>query len=203
MGHYDHLNYNGVLSVSPYYNKPSQPGLLNHFRKVADSSPKPVLLYNIPGRTGVRLNLETIKELSTHKNIVGVKESTENISLAIRMAAMMPKNFLIISGDDVLTLPIMSVGGKGAISVIANMFPEQFSQMVNACLENDYDRAREINFSFLDINKAIMEEGNPIGVKYAMSKLGLCKPHVREPLVMPSEKLKDKIDKLLKREVAF
>ncbi len=196
--HFASVSYDGVLSVTPYYNKPSQAGLIKHFQIIADRSEVPVMLYNIPGRAGVQLSLETISELAKHDNIFGIKEATESVFNSFELVSKLGPDFKVVSGDDVITLPILSVGGEGVISVIANLLPSQFSSMVKACLANDFVKAREINLSFLELNKAIFAEGNPVGIKYAMSAMGLCQPYVRQPLEMPSEDLRQHIDGLVK-----
>jgi 4-hydroxy-tetrahydrodipicolinate synthase len=196
----EHTNFRGVtalLSVSPYYNKPSQEGIYQHFKKVADVSPVPVILYNVPARTSSNLTAETTLRLAQHKNIIGVKEASGNLEQCMRIARRKPKNFLLISGDDLITLPLYSIGGAGVISVLANAYPQVFKKLTSHAAAGNFSKAAAETFSFLDIHGPMYEEGNPTGVKYVLSLLGICKPHVRLPLVEPSAALKKKIEKAL------
>jgi 4-hydroxy-tetrahydrodipicolinate synthase len=187
-----------LLSVSPYYNKPSQEGIYLHFKKIADASPVPVLLYNIPGRTGSNITAETTLRLATHKNIIGIKESSGNLEQCMKIAKYMPKDFLLISGDDMLSLPMYAIGGKGVISVLANPFPVTFRKVKEHVFAGNYAKASQELYKLLDINGAMYEEGNPIGVKYVLSLLGISEPHVRLPHAPASAALKKKIDTLFK-----
>jgi len=184
-----------ILSVSPYYNKPSQEGIYQHFKKVADASPLPVILYNVPGRTSSNLTADTTLRLAQHKNIVGVKEASGNLEQCMTIAKEKPTNFLLISGDDLLTVPICSIGGVGVISVLANAFPTIFQKMMEHALSGNYQKAKTEAFKLLEINGPMYEEGNPTGVKYLLSLLRVCNPHVRLPLAQPSAGLKKKIEK--------
>lgn len=195
---YDWVGIDGILSVCPYYVKPSQTGLLHHFTALADKSPVPVFLYNIPGRTGVNLNADTTIALSNHPNIVGIKEASADLSQAIDIAKGVNKDFMLIGGDDVLTVPMISVGGVGAISAISNVFPKSTSAMANFALESNFDEANQHLHNFCGMNKLFFEEGNPVGVKAVLSELGLCHSYVRPPLVQASEGLKKKIKEALK-----
>jgi len=191
-------NFRGVsalLSVSPYYNKPSQEGIYQHFKKVADASPVPVILYNVPGRTSSNISASTILRLAQHKNIIGVKEASGNLEQCMKIAKEKPANFQLISGDDLLTVPICAVGGVGVISVLANSFPVVFQEMTQSALAGNYSKDKAEVFKLLEINGPMYEEGNPTGVKYLLSILRICNPHVRLPLVEPSAGLKKKIDK--------
>lgn len=193
-------NFRGVsalLSVSPYYNKPSQEGIYQHFKKVADASPVPVILYNVPGRTSSNISANTTLRLAQHKNIAGVKEASGNLEQCMKIAKEKPASFLLISGDDLLTVPICSVGGVGVISVLANAFPVIFNKMMEQSLAGNYNKAKLEAFKLLEINGPMYEEGNPTGVKYLLSLLKICNPHVRLPLVEPSTGLKKKIEKAL------
>lgn len=193
-------NFRGIsaiLSVSPYYNKPSQEGIYQHFKKVADASPVPVILYNVPGRTSSNLSADTTLRLAQHKNIIGVKEASGNLEQCMKIAKEKPANFLLISGDDLLTVPICSIGGVGVISVLANAFPTIFQKMTEYALAGNHAKAKTEAFKLIDINGPMYEEGNPTGVKYVLSQLKICHPHVRLPLVEPSIKLKTKIEKVL------
>jgi len=190
-------NFRGVsaiLSVSPYYNKPSQEGIRQHFKKIADTSPVPVILYNIPGRTASNLAAETILKLAQHKNIIGVKEASGNFEQCMKIAKGKPKDFLLISGDDLFTLPLYSIGGVGVISVLANAFPITFKKITENAKAENYLKAATETFKLLEINGPMYEEGNPTGVKYLLSLMKICKPHVRLPLVEPSAGLRKKIE---------
>jgi 4-hydroxy-tetrahydrodipicolinate synthase len=184
-----------ILSVSPYYNKPSQEGIYQHFKKVADASPVPVILYNVPGRTSSNLSADTTLRLAQHSNIVGVKEASGSLEQCMKIAKEKPVNFQLISGDDLLAVPICSVGGVGVISVLANALPTVFQKMMQFALAGNYTKAKAEAFKLLEINGPMYEEGNPTGVKYLLSLMKVCYPHVRLPLVEPSAGLKKKIEK--------
>lgn len=191
-------NFNGVdalLSVSPYYNKPSQEGIYQHFKAVADASPVPVILYNVPGRTASNLTAETTLRLAAHKNIFAVKEASGNVEQCMKIAKAMPKDFLLISGDDLLTVPLYSIGAKGVISVLANAYPVVFQKMKEYAFAADFAKASQEQFKILEINGPMYEEGNPVGVKQVMANMGLCSNHVRLPLLPASEALQKKIKK--------
>jgi len=187
-----------ILSVSPYYNKPSQEGIYQHFKAIAKSSPVPVILYNVPGRTASNLTSETTLRLAKLKNIVGVKEASGNLEQCMRIAKEKPIDFMLISGDDLLTLSIYAIGGVGVISVLANALPKVFAGIKHNIVAKKLSQAQVEQFKILDINALMYEEGNPVGVKYLMSLLGICEPYVRMPLMEASEGLKDKINKLSK-----
>ena len=189
-------NFRGVsalLSVSPYYNKPSQEGIRQHFKKIADACPVPVILYNIPGRTASNMTAEAILKLAQHKNIVGIKEASGNLEQCMKIAKGKPKDFLLISGDDLFTVPLFSIGGVGVISVLANAFPVAFKKMTESAKAENYLKASTETFRFLEINGLMYEEGNPTGIKYLLSLMKICKPHVRLPMVEPSTGLRKKI----------
>lgn len=189
-------NFEGVdalLSVSPYYNKPSQEGIYQHFKAVADASPVPVMLYNVPGRTASNISAETTLRLAAHKNIFAIKEASGNIEQCMKIAKAMPKDFLLISGDDLLTVPLYSIGAKGVISVLANAYPVVFQKMKEFSFAGDFGKASREQFKILEINGPMYEEGNPVGVKQVMADMGLCSNNVRLPLVPASEGLKKKI----------
>lgn len=189
-------NFEGVdalLSVSPYYNKPSQEGIYQHFKAVADASPVPVILYNVPGRTASNITAETTLRLAAHKNIFAIKEASGNIEQCMKIAKAMPKDFLLISGDDLLTVPLYSIGAKGVISVLANAYPVVFQKMKEFSFAGDFAKASKEQFKILEINGPMYEEGNPVGVKQLMTDMGLCGNQVRLPLIEASEGLKKKI----------
>jgi 4-hydroxy-tetrahydrodipicolinate synthase len=190
-------NFKGIsaiLSVSPYYNKPSQDGIVKHFKTIADASPVPVIMYNIPGRTASNMTAETTLKLANHPNIIGTKEASGNIEQCLKIAKYKPKDFLLLSGDDMLTTTIYAMGGQGVISVLANPFPVLFRKMKEYAFAGDFAKASKELFKISDINGPMYEEGNPVGVKYLMSKLNLCQSHVRLPMVTVSSKLARKID---------
>ncbi len=184
-----------LLSVSPYYNKPSQEGIYQHFIAVAEASPVPVILYNVPGRTASNLTAETTLRLAAHKNIFAVKEASGNVEQCMKIAKAMPKDFMLISGDDLLTVPLYSVGAKGVISVLANAYPIVFKKMKDYAFAGDFTKASQEQFKILEINGPMYEEGNPVGVKQVMADLGICSNNVRLPLVPASEALRKKIKK--------
>lgn len=186
-----------LLSASPHYNKPSQRGIVAHYQRLADASPVPVLLYNVPGRTSSNLTAATTLELARHPNIIGIKEASGNLEQCIAIAAAKPDDFLLISGDDMMTTSLISFGGVGIISVLANAFPRRFSDMTRAALAGDFPAASKLLFGFVELNPLMYEESNPVGVKAALAAQGLCSDAVRLPLVEGSEGLKARISKLV------
>lgn len=182
-----------LLSVSPYYNKPSQEGIYQHFKAVADASSVPVLLYNVPGRTASNLTAETTLRLAQHANIIGIKEASGNLEQCMSIAKHAPRNFMLISGDDMLTVPLYAIGSKGVISVLANALPTIFRKMKEYTDAGNYARAQQEQFRLLEINGPMYEEGNPVGVKYLLSELNVCAAYVRLPLVSASPALQRKI----------
>ncbi|WP_426491879.1 4-hydroxy-tetrahydrodipicolinate synthase [Hymenobacter sp. 102] len=186
-----------LLSASPYYNKPTQRGIIAHYQRVADASPVPVLLYNVPGRTSSNLTAATTLELAKHPNIIGIKEASGNLEQCITIAAAKPDDFLLISGDDIMTTSLISFGAVGIISVLANAFPRRFSDMTRAALAGDFPAASKLLFGFVELNPLMYEESNPVGVKAALAAQGLCADAVRLPLVEGSEGLKERISVLL------
>ncbi|HEY0654888.1 MAG TPA: 4-hydroxy-tetrahydrodipicolinate synthase [Chryseosolibacter sp.] len=185
-----------ILSVSPYYNKPSQEGIYQHFVKVADTSPLPILLYNVPGRTSSNLTADTTLRLAAHKNIIGIKEASGNIEQCMKIVKNAPKDFLLISGDDMLTVPFYALGGKGVISVLANAYPTVFKKMKEFSFEGNFNKANQEQFKLLDINGPMYEEGNPVGLKVLLAELGICSNAVRLPLVAASASLSKRISAL-------
>ncbi|MBX7203392.1 MAG: 4-hydroxy-tetrahydrodipicolinate synthase [Bacteroidia bacterium] len=180
-------NFNGIdaiLSVSPYYNKPSQEGIFQHYKALAAESPKPLLLYNVPGRTGSNITAETTLRIAHEiSNVCGIKEASGNLEQVMQIIQKRPKDFLVISGDDALTLPIMAAGGDGVISVSANAFPAQVSALVKACLNGRFDLARPYHYSLAEFTRLLFADGNPGGIKAALKILGICDEVVRLPLV--------------------
>lgn len=186
------------LSASPYYNKPSQAGIQKHYEAIADKASKPIILYNVPGRTSSNISSETTLALAQHPNIIGTKEASGNIIQCTEIAADKPADFLLISGDDVLTLPLMSIGASGVISVIANALPKEFSNMVNLALTGQFDQASKIAHQMVKVNELIVQEGNPVGVKAALQTLAISTNHVRLPLVEATAALQESLSRLLK-----
>jgi len=182
-----------ILSVSPYYNKPSQQGIVEHFRRIADNSPVPVILYNVPGRTSSNLTAETTLKLAQHPNIAGIKEASGNLEQCMKIAKEMPRDFLLISGDDMLTIPLYSIGAKGVISVLANAYPVIFRKIKEAAFEGKFPKASQEQFRLLEINGPMYEEGNPVGLKTLLSLMGICGNSVRLPLATASKSLEKKI----------
>lgn len=190
---YDFQGVDAILSVSPYYNKPSQSGIQKHYEAIADSSPVPVILYNVPGRTGSNVSAQTTLNLARHGNIIGTKEASGNVEQCMVIAAGKPEDFYLISGDDLLTPSLMAIGAVGAISVLANAYPYEFSRMVQLCGDNDFETAANVWTNFLELNPLLYEEGNPVGIKAVLALMGVCQPHVRLPLTIASKNLNGRI----------
>jgi len=191
----DLTDFAAVLSVSPFYNKPTQEGIYQHFAAIARKTPIPMLLYNVPGRTASNILPETVIRLAhDFENIIGVKEAAGDIVQAMELIAGCPKDFLIISGDDMITLPMVLAGGDGVISVIGEGFPKEFSTMVRLGLERKVDEAYQIHYKLAPAIDYIFEEGNPAGIKAVFKKLGICDDTLRLPLVKVSDGLREKID---------
>jgi 4-hydroxy-tetrahydrodipicolinate synthase len=186
-----------ILSASPAYNKPSQAGIVAHYQRLADASPLPLILYNVPSRTGSNLAAATVLELAKHDNIIGIKEASGNVEQCLAILAGKPADFLFLSGDDMLTVPLIACGSQGIISVLANAFPQRFSDMTRAALAGDFARAQQLLFGLLPLNPLMYEEGNPVGVKAALALQGVCEPAVRLPLVPASEVLTARIKAVL------
>ena len=186
-----------ILSASPAYNKPSQAGLVAHYTRLADASPLPVLLYNVPGRTASNLAADTTLRLARHPNIIGIKEASGNMEQCLAIAAGKPADFLLLSGDDLLTPALIACGAEGIISVMANAFPRRFAELTRAALAGDFATARAGLFSLLPLNPMMYEESNPVGVKAALEGLGVCGAAVRLPLLEATEGLKDRIRRAL------
>lgn len=186
--------YDAILSVTPYYNKPSQAGIYQHYTAIAQASPIPIILYNVPGRTGVNMNAETTLKLAAEfSNIVAVKEASGNFTQIDDIIKNKPEEFLVISGDDGITFPLITLGAKGVISVIGNAFPKEFSRMVRLALQGDYDNARLIHHTFTELFKLLFVDGNPAGVKSMLSLMGMIENKLRLPLVPTTIKTYEKI----------
>ena len=187
-----------LLSVSPYYNKPSQAGLISHFNSLADASPVPIILYNVPGRTASNIEADTTVELSRHNNIIGIKEASGKLEQCALIASNADPEFLLISGEDVLTPPIVSIGGIGVISVLANGIPKLFTQMVNHCLNADLQASQKLFYQILELNPLMYSESNPVGIKQVLKDFEICGNEVRPPLVSASAKLHEQIQTALR-----
>lgn len=187
----------GILSVTPYYNKPNQRGLLAHYRSVAEASPVPVVMYNVPGRTGVNIAAETALAIAAEcPNVIGIKEASGNISQVMEILRNRPQGFRVISGDDALTYPLLALGADGVISVIANALPKETSDMVHLALKGDFKRALPIHYRLLPLMHAIFDEGNPTGIKALLEAQGRITNILRLPLVKASKQLTNKLTTL-------
>ena len=196
--HADFEGVDGILSVAPYYNKPTQRGLFQHFKEISTCSPLPVIIYNVPGRTGCNITAETCLELAHgFENIVAVKEASGDMNQIMKIIKGKPENFSVISGDDMLTIPVIAAGGTGVISVLANAFPSQCSELVNQSLKNNFKSAREIQFRFLEMIELLFIEGNPAGVKDMLNIMNICLNTVRLPLVPVSRPVHTRIQKAI------
>ena len=190
---YETMGADGILSVSPYYNKPTQEGLYQHFKAIAAAISLPIVLYNIPGRTGVNIEPATMRRLAEIDNIVGVKDASGNISQMAVVLDIVPDDFVVLSGDDGITIPLMSLGGRGLISVASNEIPAEMTRIVQLCLAGDFVLAREIHRKYFRLLEANFIETNPGPVKAAMGLMGLLDPHFRLPMVPPKPENLEKI----------
>ncbi len=182
-----------LLSACPYYNKPSQSGIIKHYEAIADACPVPVILYNVPGRTAVNMTAKTTLKLAQHPNIVGIKEASGDLMQCIEISWKSPDDFVLISGDDMLTVPIISIGGIGVISVMANAFPHLFTKMTHGALKGKQQEFLNPLFSLSAINALMYKEGNPTGIKQVLSEMGICEKWVRPPMDIASATLKAEI----------
>lgn len=195
----DLSGFSAILSVVPYYNKPSQEGIYQHYKAIAEASPLPVILYNVPGRTGVNMTADTTLRLARDfSNIIGVKEASGNFTQIEEIIKNKPEAFNVISGDDSITFPLMTLGAKGVISVIGNAFPKEFGHMVRLCLKGDFDRALPVHFRFTELFNLLFVDGNPAGVKCTLNALGMCENELRLPLVPTRVSTNEKIHNVLK-----
>ena len=195
----DFSNFDAILSVSPYYNKPTQEGIYQHFKAVADASPIPVILYNVPGRTASNMLPTTVTRIANDcKNVIGIKEAAGDIVQAMKLIQITPKGFLVISGDDMITLPMVLAGGAGVISVIGEGFPKDFSEMVRLGLQRKVDEAYQLHYKLADAIDMIFEQGNPAGIKEVFKSLGLSENTVRLPLVSVNDDLAKRLDNFTK-----
>jgi len=184
----------GILSVSPYYNKPSQEGIYLHYKTISAATSKPIILYNVPGRTMSNVLAQTTLRIARDcKNIVAVKEASGNLEQVMEIINNKPEGFVVLSGDDALTLPHMAIGGDGVISVVANAFPKRFSTLVHAAMENNMDLAREKHYELFEVIQQLFADGNPGGVKHVLKLLNICDDNLRLPLVPVSKDVADKL----------
>jgi 4-hydroxy-tetrahydrodipicolinate synthase len=188
-----------VLSVSPYYNKPNQKGIYEHYKTVAENCPVPVILYNVPGRTGSNISADTTIDLAKNvKNIIAIKEASGNLEQCMKIIKNKPKDFLVISGDDMLTLPLVACGADGVISVVANAYPKDFSEMVRKALAGKIGEAQKLHYKLTDIIEKLFADGNPGGIKCVLNQLGISKDFLRLPLVNVNKETETAIQKLVK-----
>ncbi len=189
-----------ILSVTPYYNRPQQRGLISHYESISSQSPRPIILYNVPSRTGVNIEAETTLYMAnTLSNVIGIKEASGNIGQIMHIMQHCPENFSVISGDDALTLALMACGANGVISVVANAFPSAVANLVKLAKKGDFEKARQMHYRLLDIVNACFMDGNPSGIKAFLYKQGLINYQVRLPLSTVKDTTLDLIEKLLKQ----
>lgn len=192
-----------VLSITPYYNKPTQAGLIEHFQAIEHASNIPIILYNVPGRTSVNMLPPAVAACASHQKIVGIKEATANLEQISEVIASTPESFVVLSGDDFTVLPTLSIGGRGVISVTANVAPRLSAEMVRAWEADDHVRARKIHYALLPLAKALFAETNPIPVKAAVARLGKCENVVRKPLTQATQPTLHKIEEAMKNLESF
>lgn len=195
----DFSGFSAILSVVPPYNKPSQEGIYQHYKAISEASPLPVILYNVPGRTGVNMTPDTTLRLANDfKNIIGIKEASGNLTQIEEIIKNKPEDFTVISGDDAITFPLMALGAKGVISVIGNAFPAEFGKMVRYTLNGDFDKALNIHYHFTGLFNLLFVDGNPAGVKCTLNALGLIENVLRLPLVPTRLSTNEKIHDILR-----
>jgi len=196
---FDLQGYDAILSVSPYYSRPSQEGIFQHYKALNDASPLPIILYNVPSRTGQNVTAETQLQIAYEcKNIFATKEASGNFDQICRIIKYKPDDFMVISGDDGITLPMIACGAEGVISVVANAYPKGFSEMVRLCLKGKFAEAQKLHYRYFDIINSLFAEGSPGGVKAYLSEMGLCGNYFRQPVWPVSEKHQEKIRSLMK-----
>lgn len=197
---YDFTGVDAILSVSPFYNKPSQEGIYQHYKAIAEICPLPLILYNVPARTGSHMEAETVLRLANDcKNVIGVKEASGVIFNSMKIIKNKPEGFLVISGDDILNLPIIASGGDGIISVIANAFPKDYSNMVKAALTGDFKTAQQLHYKYFDMVHYMFIDGNPPGIKATLKILGICGDSLRLPLVKVTNSTFQALEHLIKK----
>ena len=195
---YSFEGIDAILSVSPYYNRPSQRGIYQHYKMIANECPVPVILYNVPSRTGSNIDAETTLQLAHDvPNIIGIKEASGNMEKVMNLISKKPKDFLIISGDDILSLPILACGGDGVISVISNAYPKDFSEMVRLALNGNFEKARKLHYKLLGITHDIFIDGNPSGIKGLLNVMDICSEHVRLPLMSVNKTIMNRFEVMI------
>lgn len=200
MTHYDLTGYAAILSVSPYYNKPNQEGIFQHYKQLDQHTPLPIIMYNVPGRTGQSIQAATQLRIAREcPSVFATKEASGNMDLIMQILRDKPDHFMVISGDDPITLPLIAAGAVGVISVVANAFPKEFSDMIRLCLAGDFEKARPLHYKYLEITAALFAEGSPAGVKAVLSKMGLCQNTFRMPVWPVSESHQALLSTLLKQ----
>jgi 4-hydroxy-tetrahydrodipicolinate synthase len=187
------MGVDGILSVTPYYNKPTPDGLYRHYRAIASAVSLPVIVYSVPRRTGTNIDTATLKRLAEIENVIGIKEASGDMSRVASILGHLPEDFLVLSGDDALALPIIALGGKGLISVVSNEIPAEMTELIRACLENDFAKARRLQRKFLPLMEVNFVESSPIPVKAAMAAMGLLEAVWRLPLCPPKPENEEKI----------
>jgi 4-hydroxy-tetrahydrodipicolinate synthase len=196
---FDLSGYDAILSVAPYYNKPNQEGIFQHYKLLDAATPLPVIMYNVPGRTGQNVTADTQLRIAREcKNIFATKEASGNFDQIMQIIKYKPDDFMVISGDDGITLPMIACGAEGVISVVANAYPLEFSNMVRFCLKGEYEKARTLHYNYTDIINSMFAEGSPSGVKAYLSEMGYCGNYFRQPVWPVSEKNLAKIRELMK-----
>jgi 4-hydroxy-tetrahydrodipicolinate synthase len=197
---FDLKGYDAILSVSPYYNKPNQEGIFQHYKALNAVTPLPIIMYNVPGRTGMNVTADTQLRIAHEcKNIFATKEASGNFEQINQILKYKPADFMVISGDDPITLPMIALGAEGVISVVANAYPYEFSEMVRLCLKGDFEKAKSLHFKYTDIIASLFAEGSPSGIKAYLAEMGLCKNAFRLPVVSVSDKHLEKIKELIKQ----
>ena len=196
---FDLKGYDAILSVSPYYNKPNQEGIFQHYKALDAATPLPIMMYNVPSRTGMSVTAATQLRIARElKNIFGTKEASGNFDLLNQLIKNKPDDFLVVSGDDPITLQMIAQGAEGVISVVANAYPKDFSEMVRLCLQGDFKKAAPLHYKYIDIISSLFAEGSPSGVKAYLAEMGLCKNTFRLPVYKVSDGLMDQIRQLMK-----
>jgi 4-hydroxy-tetrahydrodipicolinate synthase len=195
----ERVGADGLLSVTPYYNKPTQEGLYRHFKAIAEATPLPIMLYNVPGRTSVNMSVETTLRLSEIRNIVAIKEASGNVVQMSEILAGAREDFMLLSGDDPLTVAVMAIGGRGVVSVASNEAPAEMSQIVELCEKGDYVAARKLHHWLLPLIQVNFVETNPIPCKAAMAAMGLIEENYRLPMVPPGTAAREKIVRVLQQ----
>ncbi len=196
---FDLTGYDAILSVAPYYNKPNQEGIFQHYRSIDMVTDLPIIMYNVPGRTGQNVTAETQVRIAHEcKNVFATKEASGNFEQIMNIINCKPADFMVISGDDAITLPMIACGAEGVISVVANAYPKEFSEMVRLCMEGKFAEAHDLHYKYLDIITAMFSEGSPSGVKMFLFEMGLCGNHFRQPVWTVSSKHHQKIKELMK-----